>query len=678
MEKKTYPSGVITPELGSTNWYSDYDTNSSLLDSNITKTNNLDSKVKELETSYTNVETSLTSLSAVAKSGDYNDLSNKPESIALAEKAVADGDNNVITKTYATKKEVVTSLEPYIKKTELADVATSGSYTDLSDKPTTIAHADRATADNNGDVITVTYAKKTEIPNLDGYALSKDISKVGKTNNYKDLDNLPKIPSLDGYVTNVELSPVAKSGDYNDLSNTPEPVDLTPYATKKELGFKADDANVVHKSGTETIAGTKTFSSQIKGNITGTSSDVVVGSDTATARGYLVDNVLPKYTWEEGSQAIAGRVPLITDFNNLTKPGVYHVIFCLNDGFVYEEKEYKESLNRPSIPNITTGFRDGILEIKETTTTYDVSSYHRLTQKITLLSGNSNYSFNGRTYQRVCLNTSNNVWTAWKRVAIDEEVVHTSGAETIAGTKTFSGEVQTNTIKAVGGGANITLTPPDNGGFAIRAFNGTTNKEFVGYPSGMLAWDNNEILTRVNGVTLGTEQTISGVKTFSDVTYYNKELRYRDTKYDWTDTSLETWCDAGHVVWSDKTGNRRMHELVGTKGGVWRKAYYINEYQYFGVDSNRNIAYSGTTFTWNSANILTDNNQIMVLKNLTGALIAPGAVIDCGTGNGLLAGWYMEPSGSWALASNKITGKWKNASIYTVGGEHSTIFVKVG
>lgn len=125
MAKKTYPSGVITPELGSTNWYSDYDTNSSLLDSNITKTNSLDSKVKELETNYTNVETSLTSLSAVAKSGDYNDLSNKPESIALAEKAVADGDNNVITNTYATKKEVVTSLEPYVKNTELADVATS-------------------------------------------------------------------------------------------------------------------------------------------------------------------------------------------------------------------------------------------------------------------------------------------------------------------------------------------------------------------------------------------------------------------------------------------------------------------------------------------------------------------------------------------------------------------------
>lgn len=399
MAKKTYPSGVITPELGSTNWYSDYDTNSSLLDGNITKTDSLDSKVKELETSYTNVETSLTSLSAVAKSGDYNDLSNKPESIALAEKAVADGDNNVITNTYATKKEVVASLEPYIKKTELADVATSGSYTDLSDKPTTIAHADRATADKNGEDITVTYAKKTEIPNLDGYALSKDISKVGKTNNYKDLDNLPTIPSLDGYVTDVELSPVAKSGDYNDLSNTPEPVDLTPYATKTELTTKANDDNVVHKSGTETITGTKTIKTSIVADVGG------------------------------------GPVLKVAD-----------------------------------------------------------------------------------------------------------------GAEV----------------------------------FMFR-------KDYAPIPGGVIL---------------------------------------RCPKDD-------------------------------------------NTYIDFKILNNG-------TIVWNKASILTDANQIMVLKNLTGNKITSGAVIDCGTGNGMLVGWFMNTAGKWVLANNKPTGKWKNANNFSLLAEESGMFVKVG
>lgn len=597
MAKKTYPSGVITPELGSTNWYSDYDTNSLLLDSNITKTNSLDSKVKELETSYTNVETSLTSLSAVAKSGDYNDLSNKPESIALAEKAVADSDNNVITKTYATKKEVVTSLEPYIKKTELADVATSGSYTDLSDKPTTIAHADRSTADKNGDVITVTYAKKTEIPNLDGYALSKDISKVGKTNNYKDLDNLPTIPSLDGYVTDVELSLVAKSGDYNDLSNTPEPVDLKPYATKTELNTKANDVDVVHKSGTETIVGIKTF----------------------------------------------------------------------------------------------------------------------------------------------------------------------------------SGEVQINTIRAVGGGANISLTPPDNGGFAIRAYNGTVNKELVGYPNGMLAWDNNEILTKVNGVTLDTAQTITGQKlftaevlikslstdrvpssdmwgrgiTFQDSTgkrtgfisnYFftngNMSMRFfgSSTTYDtkelfslnWKTDETVTASINGVPVLTEQTGvtTGTYQTITGAKtfvpwqtfsnglnvkwitGNKERKSLFLyatmnDEYQGYGAtlqllseelnggfrliakdktDTNVKAlaGQSNGVLMWGTNNVLTDANQIMMLKNLTGAKITSGAVIDCGTGNGVLVGWFMNTAGAWTLANNKPKGKWKNANNYSLLAEESGMFVKVG
>ena len=41
------------------------------------------------------------------------------------------------------------------------------------------------------------------------------------------------------------------------------------FATKTELNSKANDSDVAHKSGDETIAGTKTFSSNIVGNITG-------------------------------------------------------------------------------------------------------------------------------------------------------------------------------------------------------------------------------------------------------------------------------------------------------------------------------------------------------------------------------------------------------------------------
>lgn len=74
----------------------------------------------------------------------------------------------------------------------------------------------------------------------------------------------------------------------------------------------------------------------------------------------------------------------------------------------------------------------------------------------------------------------------------------------------------------------------------------------------------------------------------------NEELHYTDTKRDWSDTSLNTW--VGATVWHDSTG-RRIHELIGANGGVWRKSYYINELHYFSVNSNRDLFFEGyTTF----------------------------------------------------------------------------------
>ena len=102
-----------------------------------------------------------------------------------------------------------------------------------------------------------------------------------------------------------------------------------------------------------------------------------------------------------------------------------------------------------------------------------------------------------------------------------------------------------------------------------------------------------------NYVDLSSEQTIANEKTFSNAITTNKELRYKDTTYDWSDTSLNRWLDVGHVVWLDRTGARRMHELVGANNGIWNKVCYINENLYFSVNSNREIRFEGNSFTWN-------------------------------------------------------------------------------
>ena len=257
--------------------------------------------------------------------------------------------------------------------------------------------------------------------------------------------------------------------------------------------------------------------------------------------------------------------------------------------------------------------------------------------------------------------------------ADDDNVVHKSGTETIVGTKTFSGEVQTNTIKAVGGGANISLTASDNGGFAIRAFNGTANKEFVGYSDGMLAWDNNEILTRVNGVTLGTEQTIPGPKRFANNIFIQSPNVNRGS------VTSDVWGKA--IIFQDSS---------------YKQTGFINIY--YNTNGTMSMKFFGTNTTYDAREllsltwfnkdtisgslggrgILTDANQIMLAQNLSGTNITPGGAVDCGNGNGNLKLWYLGADGTFVLANTLPTGIWKSASFVTLAPNEGGMFIKIG
>lgn len=80
-------------------------------------------------------------------------------------------------------------LTPYAKKADLAAVATSGAYSDLSGKPDLSP-----------------YAKKTELPDLTPYAKKTDI---------------PAQPDLTPYAKSASLAAVATSGAYSDLTGKP-------------------------------------------------------------------------------------------------------------------------------------------------------------------------------------------------------------------------------------------------------------------------------------------------------------------------------------------------------------------------------------------------------------------------------------------------------------------------
>ena len=108
------------------------------------------------------IDGEIENLAPVATSGNYNDLTNKPN---------------------------------------LAPVATSGSYNDLTNKPTIPVVPTLAPVATSGN-----YNDLTNKPNL---------ATVATSGSYNDLTNKPTIPVV------PTLAPVATSGNYSDLTNKP-------------------------------------------------------------------------------------------------------------------------------------------------------------------------------------------------------------------------------------------------------------------------------------------------------------------------------------------------------------------------------------------------------------------------------------------------------------------------
>ena len=129
------------------------------------------------------------------------------------------------------------STHPASMITGLAAVATSGSYNDLSDKPTIPTNV--SALQNDAGYL-------TQHQSLAAYVKSSELKAVAKTGSYNDLTNKPTIPAavivddtLDADSTNAiqnkvvynlgykffnrlsALADVARTGSYSDLTGTP-------------------------------------------------------------------------------------------------------------------------------------------------------------------------------------------------------------------------------------------------------------------------------------------------------------------------------------------------------------------------------------------------------------------------------------------------------------------------
>ena len=213
-------------------------------------------------------------LSTVATSGSYNDLSDKPSipepyelpvasATALGGVKVGSGlsiTNGVLSATGGGTADSV-DWSKIQNKPNFANVATSGDYNDLSNKPTIPSVEGLASeAYVNEKVAAIVIPEVptkvselendkgylTEHQNLEGYAKTADLAQVAKTGSYNDLIDKPTIPSTTGLATetyvddkiaeiDIPTVPTKVSAFTNDAGYLTEHQSLIEYAKKTEI-----------------------------------------------------------------------------------------------------------------------------------------------------------------------------------------------------------------------------------------------------------------------------------------------------------------------------------------------------------------------------------------------------------------------------------------------------------
>ena len=448
----TLTNGIQLPDKGSVDWYSSMQSNYNLIDTHLGDTDvhvtaedkaNWNSKQGSLsqaqldaiaqvatntddiatlqsdkaDASHTHSSSDITDIDDYATK-DYVDNSisglvdNAPDALnTLNELSAALNDDSNFAST------VTTALAAKADSADLATVATSGSYNDLDDLPTIPTNTSDLTNDSD-------------------FVVSSNLATVATSGDYDDLSNKPSIPTKTSDLTNdsnfVDTSNSAVSSgitsakvtDYDThIADTDIHVTTTDKATWNTVTSKANDSDVVHKSGNETIGGSKTF----------LNSPIIYNPDT-TVNNYLVlknSKVTIGSTTDTGSQRVV--------FQDKNGTPISSFISSIDsNGWTYTVLEGNSIDSQSNI--ITRSVR---LRVTNT--------------GAALLPSNDNNLLLGSASAKWSNIYSVNYYYGSNNVEFSTKFVTTDTAQTISGNKTFSSNVNVYNSDSSTDTANIIL-----------------------------------------------------------------------------------------------------------------------------------------------------------------------------------------------------------------------------
>lgn len=498
-------------------------------------------------------------LATVATSGSYNDLSNKPTIPAaqvnsdwnatsgvarILNKPTIPTATSDLTNDSGFITSTVNNLVNYTPTTGLAEVATSGSYNDLEDKPTIPATQVNSDWDSDSGV--------SQILN------KPTLATVATSGSYNDLSNKPTIPAAQvnsdwnassgvaRILNKPTLATVATSGSYNDLSNKP----TIPTVPTKVSAFTNDagyqNSTQVQSAINSAISGITGFEYQVVQTLPATGEKGVI---------YLVPNsgsapnIYDEYIWIESGQS--GSFEKIgtteTDLSGYVTDGELQT--ALADYTTTEDLatvatsgSYNDLSNKPTIPaaqvNSDWNASSGVAKIlnKPTLATVATSgSYNDLSNKPTIPTVNNatlTIQKNGTTVKTFTANASSNVTanitvpTKTSDITNDSNFVASGDLATVATSGSYNDLSNKPTIPAAQVQSNWTQTTTT----AVDYIKNKPTLAAVATSGSYNDLSNKPTIPTVNNATLTIQHNEETVQTFTANASSNKTANINATK----------------------------------------------------------------------------------------------------------------------------------------------------
>jgi hypothetical protein len=495
-------------------------------------------------------------LSQVAISGSYSDLNNTPTIPTKTSQLI--NDSGFLTSSSG----VITSVSwsDITNKPNFSTVATSGSYTDLSNKPTipNVYNKTLTIQKNGTNVATFTSNSNTDV--------TADITVPTKVSELSNDSGFITGVSWDKVTNKPTLATVATSGSYTDLSNTPT-IPTKVSQLENDTGFINALTDVVDTKSNQTIGGTKTFTNGPWMTNNGTTIGYSI-KNTAIGRGEvpleMYHNTFRVY---DKNTLIMGEFCIEKSNSGSTQAQINVRSEDANGKQISRSVYFNMSNDGTKTafhPNVANGIDLGMSHYKWANAYIDRVVCTRFTHSVNnssvYITGGSEYDkgatlvlhgeessdagsfiINSRDKTRSLYlvgKPDGTLQWAGQNIALDGNLVHTSGNETINGNKTFTNQLylgagggsyglisakDTNSILRLFGGtapsngANLDLYGEDlsDGGFSLRARTSDKIVGLDGKTDGTLKWNGKNVAIDENLVHTSGDETINGTKMFT-------------------------------------------------------------------------------------------------------------------------------------------------------------------